>query len=154
MTLVLNAAGSSKPLPSGPARKIVFLIGIRPKPGPEARFQARKHSCITWGRCQRDTLDPVLGYTWVPGIPCSRIHHSAELSHCLRASDRRRNTPISGQNRSESLRAGLWVSRRIFSAWSGPALSPKPVRNRRFPAGSLKSVRGPFSSVEIGFCLF
>ncbi len=42
------------------------------------------------------------------------------------------------QNRSESLCAGSWVPCRIFWAWFGPALGPNPVRNCRFPAGSLE----------------
>ena len=67
-------------------------------------------------------------------------NNSAELSRSLKVSDRRRNTPKSGQNRSESLCAGLWVPCRIFWAWFGPALGPNPARNRIFPAGSLKVV--------------
>ncbi len=55
--------------------------------------------------------------------------------------DRRRNTPKSAQNRSESLSPGLSVPCRVFWAWFGAALGPKPVRNRRFPAGSLKVFR-------------
>ena len=51
-------------------------------------------------------------------------------------SDRRRNTPKSGQNRSESLCARTPC--RVFWAWFGIALGPIPARNRRFPAGSLK----------------
>ncbi len=62
---------------------------------------------------------------------------SAKLSHSFIVSGRRRNTPKSDQNRSESLCAGLWVSCRIFWVWFGPALAPNPARNRRFPAGSL-----------------
>ena len=68
----------------------------------------------------------------------SLTEHSAELSHSLKVADRRRNTPTWGQNRSESLRAGLWAPCRVFWAWFGFALGPIPVRNRRFPAGSLK----------------
>ncbi len=44
---------------------------------------------------------------------------------------RRRNTTKSGQNRSESLGAGLWVPCRLFWAWFG-------ARKRRFPARSVK----------------
>ena len=54
---------------------------------------------------------------------------SAELSHSLKVSDRRRNTPKSAQNRSESLCVGLWVPCRIFWAWFDPALGPNPARN-------------------------
>ncbi len=56
----------------------------------------------------------------------------------FKVSDRRRNTPESAHNRSESLGAGLWVPCLIFWAWFGPAFLPNPVRNQRFPAGSLK----------------
>ncbi len=75
---------------------------------------------------------------------------SAELSHSLKVSGRRRSTPKSVQNLSESLCAGLWVPCRIFWVWFGAALGPNPVGNRRFPAGSLESFRGPFSSAERG----
>ncbi len=61
---------------------------------------------------------------------------SAELSHFLKVSDRRRNTPKSAHYRSESLCAGLPC--RIFGVWFGQVLGPNPVRNRRFLAGSLK----------------
>ena len=61
---------------------------------------------------------------------------SAELSHSSKVSDRRLNILKSVLNRSESLRAGLWVPCRIFWAWFGPALGSNPVRNRRCPAGS------------------
>ncbi len=60
------------------------------------------------------------------------------VSHSLQVSDRRRNTTKSGQNRSESLCAGLGAPCRLFWAWFGFALGPSPGRNRRFPAGSLK----------------
>ncbi len=67
-------------------------------------------------------------------------HHpfSAELSHTLKVSDLRRNTPKSVQNRSESLCRGLWAPCRSFWAWFGPALGPNPARNRGFRAGSFK----------------
>ncbi len=42
------------------------------------------------------------------------------------------------RNRSRIVRNGFWVPCRIFLAWFGPALGSNPVRNRRFPAGSLK----------------
>ena len=67
----------------------------------------------------------------------------------LENSDRRRNTPKSGHNRSESLCAGLWAPCRVFWAWFGPALGPNPARNRRFPAGSLK-VFGALLAQPIG----
>ncbi len=73
---------------------------------------------------------------------------SAELSHSLKVSDRRRTTPKSGQNRSESLCAGLWAPCRVFWAWFGFALGPVSVRNIRFPAGSLQTLWGPFSLSE------
>ncbi len=65
---------------------------------------------------------------------------SAKLSHSLKVSEHRRNTPKSAQNRSESLCAGRWVQCRIFWAWFGFALGPHPARNRRFPTGSLQVV--------------
>jgi hypothetical protein len=70
----------------------------------------------------------------------SPVYSSAELSHSLKASDRRRNTPKSAQNRSGSSCTGLWAPCRIFGAWFGPALAPNPARNRTLPAGSLKVV--------------
>jgi hypothetical protein len=69
---------------------------------------------------------------------CLLRNHSAELSHNFKVSDRRRSTPTSGQNRSESLCAGLSAPCRVFSASSGPVLGSIPARSRRFPAGSLK----------------
>ncbi len=54
---------------------------------------------------------------------------SAQLSHRLRVSDRRRNTPKWAQKRSEC---------RVCWAWFGFAVGPNPVRNLTFPAGSLK----------------
>ncbi len=76
------------------------------------------------------------------------ICDSAELSHSLNVSDRRQNMPTSAQKRSESLRVGLWEPCRIFLAWFGPALRPKAVRHRRFPAGSFKVCAPFFSSAE------
>jgi hypothetical protein len=46
--------------------------------------------------------------------------------------------PKSGQNRSESLCAGLWAPCRVFWVWFGLALGTIPARNRRFLAGLLK----------------
>ncbi len=59
----------------------------------------------------------------------------------VKVSDRRRDTPESAQNRSDSLCADLWVPRQIFWAWFGPALGPTPARSQRFLAGSFKFVR-------------
>ncbi len=60
---------------------------------------------------------------------CSRgpfvTPHSAERSHSLKVSDRRRNTTRSGQNRSESSGAGLWVPCRVFWTWFGAACRSK-----------------------------
>ncbi len=56
-----------------------------------------------------------------------------KLSHSLKVAGRRRNTPKSAQNRCVPVcgyRAGYFGF--------GPALCPHSVRNRRFPAGSLK----------------
>ncbi len=66
---------------------------------------------------------------------------SAELSHSLKVSDRRRKTPKSAQNPSESWCASLWAPCRVFWAWFCPALRPNSVRDRRFPAGSLQVFR-------------
>ena len=56
-------------------------------------------------------------------FPCEQLtvtnRSSAELSHSLKVSDRRRNMTKSGQNRSESLCAGLWVPCRVFWVWFG-----------------------------------
>ncbi len=73
-------------------------------------------------------------------LPRPRCSHliSVELSHSLKVSNRRRHAPKSCQNRSESLCAGLWAPCRVFWAWFGLVLGPLLVRNRRFPAGSLK----------------
>ena len=43
--------------------------------------------------------------------------HSADLCRILKIPDRRRNMPKSGQNRSQSLCAGLWAPCRAFWAW-------------------------------------
>ncbi len=75
--------------------------------------------------------------------------YSAELSHSLKVSDRRRNTPKSDQNRSGSLCTGLWVPCQIFLAWIDPAVGQNPIRNPTFPARVLKIGRGPFSSAEV-----
>ncbi len=72
----------------------------------------------------------------LPKPPLGPTRNSAELSHSSKGSGRRRNTPTSAQNRSESLCAALWIVCRIFWAWFGPALGQIPIRNRRFPAGS------------------
>jgi hypothetical protein len=76
---------------------------------------------------------------------------SAELSHSLKVSDLRRNTPKSAQTRSESLCAGLWVPCRIFlawlrPAWGGPDLGPKS----RIFGRILEHVPGPCSLGRAG----
>ncbi len=73
------------------------------------------------------------------------IYISAELSHGLKVSDRRRNTPKSAQNRSVSLCADLWVPCLIFWASFRPKYSSKSKISGRI----LKSFRGPLSSAEI-----
>ncbi len=85
-------------------------------------------------------MSPVLVRNRFP-VCCLHLglsNRTVELSHSLTVSDRRRNTPKSAQNRSESLCAGVRAPCRIFWAWRGPALGPNPARNPRFPAGSLK----------------
>ncbi len=54
------------------------------------------------------------------------------------------------QNRSESLCTGLWAPCRICSTRFGPALGPNPVRNRRFPTGSLKVFGALFAQPSRG----
>ncbi len=71
---------------------------------------------------------------------------SAKLSHSLKVSGRRRNTPTLGRNRSESLCAGLWVPCLIFCGWLGSVLGPNPGRSRRFQAGSLQ----PYEFIGFG----
>ncbi len=65
---------------------------------------------------------------------------SAAPSLCLRVLDRRVIRPKSGQNRSESLYAGLWAPCRVLWVSFGPALGLIPVRYRSF--------RGPLGSAE------
>ncbi len=83
----------------------------------------------------------LLGKTTVLGpgnLPDRPVRVSAELCNSLIFSDRRRNTPKSAHNRSESWCAGLWVPCRIFWVWFGLALDPNPARTRRISAGSLQ----------------
>ncbi len=97
-------------------------------------------------------------HTIIPSVPpsprslarflCFPLFMLSRLSY-LTVSDRRRNTLTSAQNRSESLCAGLWAPCRVFWAWFGVALRLIPVRNRRYPAGSLKVFPGLFSSAEL-----
>ncbi len=68
----------------------------------------------------------------------------------LKVSDHCGTTPKSGQNRSDSLCAGLWAPCLVFRAWFGPALVPNPVRNRRLPAGSLKVFGAPLAQLSPG----
>ena len=84
---------------------------------------------------QRTTVAPPLPAVHSPGIHFRLRHYgpyarsssifSAELSHSLKVSDCRRNTLTSGQNRSESLCAGLWAPCQVLWAWFVPALGPK-----------------------------
>jgi hypothetical protein len=87
-----------------------------------------------WGRCWAS------GEVTGDGRLVTALLVSVELSHILYVSDPRRNTHKSAQNRSKSLCGGLWVPCRIFSAGFGPVVGPDSLRNRRFPAGSLKVV--------------
>ncbi len=99
----------------------------------------------------RHTTDTTLCNSNNKRIAASNNHttlQSAELSRSSKVSDRRRNTPKSAQNRSESLCAGLWVPCRIFWVWFDPALCPNPVRTRRFSGRILHNFRGAFSSAE------
>jgi hypothetical protein len=68
----------------------------------------------------------------------------ARLS-CLtvEVSDRRRNTTKSGNDRSESLCAGLLSPCRIFWAWFGLSFRPKSGSKSKISGRILKSVRGP-----------
>ncbi len=72
------------------------------------------------------------------------LQNLTELSHSSKFANRRRNTPKSDHNRSESLCAGLWVPCRVLRAWFGPACGPNPARSRRLLAGSLKFVGALF----------
>ena len=74
---------------------------------------------------------------WSFSVFCVPHGQTLSIAVACCCSDRRRNTPKSGQNRSESLCAGLWAPCRVFGAWFGFVLGPNPGRNRRFPAGSL-----------------
>ncbi len=83
------------------------------------------------------------------------VKGSAELSHSLEVSDRRRNTPKSGQNRSELVCASLWAPSADF--WFGfvqfgTDLGPKSAISVRIPEnGSVRipeNGSGPFSSGE------
>jgi hypothetical protein len=60
--------------------------------------------------------------TWDPALPRRSPTDSVELSHSVKVSDSRRNTPKSGKNRSESLCAGLWVPHILGLVWglNGP----------------------------------
>ncbi len=60
-----------------------------------------------------------------------------ELSHFLKVSDRRRSTPKSGQNHSESLCAGLRAPCRVFGACSGLAVARLEIEDPR-PGPSLR----------------
>ncbi len=98
------------------------------------------------GKCLGSSM-PILRESplqWTTSQPFSfgkqlKAMGSAELSHSLKVSGRRRSTPKSAQNRLESLCAGLWVPRRIFWVWLGTASGPNSFGNQRFPAGSLES---------------
>ena len=126
----ISKGGGRSPPPSG----MVFgAAGAAQTPKIDA-FRLAPKTCknpSTYGsHC--DGLAPA------PNPQVAQTLDSAELSRSLKVSDRRRNTPKSAQNRSESLRAGLWVPWRIFWAWFCCVLDRNPARHRRFPAGSLK----------------
>ncbi len=88
--------------------------------GPETNSKARWWVYISGTRLpQKLHAEPSPSLFWRCGQEA--IQYSAELSHSLKFSDRRRNTRKSGQNRSESLCAGLWSPCRVFWAWFGPA---------------------------------
>ncbi len=80
----------------------------------------------------------------------SSAAYSAELARSSKVSDRRRTSPKSAQNRSESLCDALWEPCRIIWAWFGPALGPNPAGQRRFPAGSLKVVGARLAQLSSG----
>ncbi len=92
----------------------------------------------------------ILCYTIVLPGRKSIFRAGFRLASSLEVSDRRRNTPKSAQNRSESLCAGPWVPRRVFWAWS-PSLGQNLARIRRFPAGSSIFSRVSFSSAKSGW---
>jgi hypothetical protein len=69
---------------------------------------------------------------------CVSVDRNLPVSCSFKVSDHRRNAPKSGQNRLESLCAGLWVPCRNFWFLCGTAIGLNPDRSRRFPFGSLK----------------
>ncbi len=75
----------------------------------------------------------------------ARIRGSAKLSHSSKVSDRRRDTPKSAQNLSESLCAGLWASC-LGLVW--PGFRPKSASKSKVSGRILKHFRGPCSSGE------
>jgi hypothetical protein len=148
--------GSGRPrVPGGPFQKLGgfapdLLEGSPGPPGPPSPYQNsnfyKPPNCSqAWGLGPSMSPNHSNLYCLVTSMspkpmnffgPAACISQTPE-SHRLKVSGRRRNTSKSGHNRSESLCAGFWAPCRIFWAWFGFASGPNPVRNRRFPAGSL-----------------
>ncbi len=83
-----------------------------------------------------------------PGPQYVSRPYSAEPSHSLKVSDRRRNTPKSAQNRSESLCRFVGTVPDILRlVW--PSFRPKPGSRSKIPGRILKSCRGPLSSSKL-----
>ncbi len=85
----------------------------------------------------------LVGKRYVGSLLIALVYHAAELPHSFKILDRRRYTPKSAQNRSESLCAALWV---LPDIW--PSFRPKSGSKSNIPDRILKSVRGPFNSAE------
>ncbi len=76
--------------------------------------------------------------------------HSAELSHSSKVADRRRNTPTSAHNRSESLCAGLWGTEPDILGLVWLSLRRESGSKSKISGRILESFRGLFRSAEFG----
>ncbi len=74
---------------------------------------------------------------------------SAELSHSGQVSNRRRNSPKSGQNRPESLCTGLWAPCRVFRALVWSSFRAHSGSKSEISGRILTSFWGSFSSAEL-----
>jgi hypothetical protein len=127
---------------SPPGIRLGILWGRQPQRSHPERPQ--RQPLVVWLQVWPDFRPADLVRNWQQAF-VGEEQVSARLSHNLKVSDRRRNTPKSSQKRSESLCAGLWVHCLIFWAWCGPAFGPNAARNRRFPVGSFKVFGAPLA---------